>query len=231
MTGQKATGGIDMGERKHANAYYFSVEGETEKWYLEHLQSLINSSEEAEYSVRFIVKIKKDPREMVKACTFINKATINHICDIESNTDEHSKIFRTTLDNMKSACSMGKKVGYALGYSNFAFDLWIALHKSDCNAHLSDRKKYLKYLKDGFKENFISMDEYKEEDNFKRCLKKITLDDVFTAIDRAEKIMANNKSSGYIPVEYKKFTYYTENPSLSVHEIIADILRQCKLIP
>lgn len=219
-----------MGSRKTSISYYFSVEGETEKWYLEHLQSLINSSEKAEYSARFIVKIKKDPREMVKALAFTDKIIINHICDTESNSDEHTKIFRATLDNMKSACSMGKKVSYRLGYSNFAFDLWIALHKVDCNAQLADRKQYLKYLNDGFKEHFISMDEYKEEDNFKRCMEKITLDDVLAAIERAEKIMANSLSSGYKPVEYKKFTYYTENPSLSVHEIIADIFKQCKLL-
>lgn len=219
-----------MGDRKTSISYYFSVEGETEEWYLKYLQSLINNSEKAEHSVRFIIKIKKDPREMVKTLAFTDKITINHICDTESNSDEHTKIFRSTLDKMKSACSMGKKVGYALGYSNFAFDLWIALHKCDCNAQLSDRKQYLSYLNDGFKENFISMDEYKEEDNFKRCLKKITLDDVFAAIERAEKIMANNQSSGYILYEYKKYTYYTENPSLSVHEIIADILKQCKLL-
>lgn len=219
-----------MGSRKTSISYYFSVEGETEKWYLEHLQSLINSSEKAEYSVRFIVKIKKDPREMVKALTFTDKITINHICDIESNSDKHTKIFRATLDNMKSACSMGKKVSYRLGYSNFAFDLWIALHKGDCNAQLADRKQYLKFLQDGFHEPFSSMSEYKKEDNFKRCLKKITLDDVLAAIERAEKIMANNQSSGNEPVEYKKFTYYTENPSLSVHEIIADIFKQCKLL-
>lgn len=219
-----------MGSRKTSISCYFSVEGETEKWYLEHLQSLINSSEKAEYSVRFIVKIKKDPREMVKALTFTDKITINHICDIESNSDEHTKIFLATLDNMKSACSMGKKASYRLGYSNFAFDLWIALHKGDCNAQLADRKQYLKYLNNGFAEQFTSMDEYKEEDNFKRCLEKITFDDVLAAIERAEKIMSNNQSSGYILYEYKKYTYYTENPSLSVHEIIEDILKQCKLI-
>lgn len=220
-----------MGDRKTTISYYFSVEGETEEWYLKYLQSLINNSEKAEYSVKFIIKIKKDPREMVKTLSFTDKITINHICDTESNSEEHTKIFRSTLDKMKSACSMGKKVDYALGYSNFAFDLWIALHKCDCNAQLSDRKQYLSYLNDGFKENFISMDKYKEEDNFKRCLKKITLDDVFAATERAEKIMANNKSRGYKLVEYKKFTYYTENPSLSVHKIIAGILKQCKLFP
>ena len=130
-----------MGSRKTAISYYFSVEGETEKLYFEHLQSLINSSEKAEYSVKFIVKIKKDPREMVKANAFINKVTINHICDVESNSDEHTKIFLSTLDNMKSACSMGKKVSYRLGYSNYAFDLWIALHKGECSTRLADRKQ------------------------------------------------------------------------------------------
>lgn len=219
-----------MVERKHTNVYYFSVEGETEKWYLEHLQSLINSSEKAEYSVRFIVKIKKDPREMVKALAFTDEITINHICDIESNSDEHTKLFRATLDNMKSACSMGKNVRYELGYSNFAFDLWIALHKRECKAPLSDRSQYLKILNSGFTKRFISMDKYKEENNFKRCLEKITLDDVITAIKRAEVIMSNNKLTGYKFIKYGEFTYYTENPSLSVHEIIADILKQCKLI-
>lgn len=220
-----------MGSRKTSKVYYFSVEGETEEWYLKHLQSLINSSEKAGYSVKFIVKIKKDPREMVKAYPFINKTTINHICDTESNSDEHTKIFRTTLDNMRSACSMGKKVSYRLGYSNFAFDLWIALHKGDCNTQLAAGKQYLKYLNSGFKEHFISMNEYKEEDNFNHCLEKIKLEDVFAAIERAEKIMSGNAERGYKPVQYKKFTYYSENPSLSVHEIIADILKQCKLLP
>lgn len=219
-----------MGNRKTSISCYFSVEGETEKWYLEHLQGLINRSDKAEYSVRFIIKIRKDPREMVKTLTITNEATVYHICDTESNSDEHTKLFRATLDNMKSACSMGKKVKYELGYSNFAFDLWITLHKGNCKAQLADRKQYLKYLNNGFAEQFISMDEYKEEDNFKRCLEKITLDDVLNAVKRAEGIMANNQSNGYKLIEYKKFTYYTDNPSLSVHEIIADILKQCKLM-
>lgn len=219
-----------MGKLKTSKSYYFSVEGETEKWYFEHLQNLINSSEMAKHPVKFIIRIRKDPREMVKTLTITNEATVYHVCDTESNSDEHTKLFRATLDNMKSACSMGKKVKYKLGYSNFAFDLWIALHKRDCKAPLSDRKQYLNILNNGFDEHFISMDEYKKEDNFKRCLNKIKLEDVIAAIGMAEEIMAYNKSNGYKPVEYKKFTYYTENPSLSVHEIIADILKQCKLM-
>lgn len=224
-----------MRKRITTKSYFFSVEGETERWYLDHLQRIINNSKRS-IPVKFIIRVKKDPREMVKSYPFDDKTTINHICDIESNSDEHKKIFRQTLDNMESVRLtseelIGKELNYRLGYSNYTFDLWVALHKRDCNAPLSDRKQYLKYLNSGFEEHFSSMDEYKEEDNFKRCMKKITLDNVITAIERAEKIMANNKSNGYKSVEYKKFTYYTENPSLSVHEIIADILRQCELIP
>lgn len=215
-----------MGERKLCKRYYFSVEGDTEEWYLDHLQHLINNCEKSLYNVKFIHDRKKDPCKMVKALSSPNNITINHFCDIESNQEEHKKVFRATLDNMSVACSMGKKISYVLGYSNFAFDLWIVLHKCDCNAPLTDRKQYLKYLNRSFMEHFTSMDEYKEEENFKRCLEKITLDDVLAAIERAEKIMANNQSNGYKPVEYKKFTYYTENPSLSVHEIIEDILKQ-----
>lgn len=225
-----------MSKRIITKSYYFSVEGETERWYLEHLQKIINNSEKTKNKVKFITRVKKDPRDMVKAYPFANKTTINHICDIESNSDEHRKIFRQTLDNMELVCStseeiIGKRLNYRLGYSNFAFDLWIVLHKVECSVQLTDRKQYLKYLNDCFKEHFISMNEYKEEKNLKRCLEKITLDDVIVAIERAEKIMDKNKSSGYKLVEYKNFTYYTENPSLSVHEIIADILKECKLLP
>lgn len=217
--------------RKICKKYYFSVEGDTEEWYLDRLQRLINNCEKSFCDVKLIHDRKKDPCKMVKALSSPNKIIINHFCDIESNQEEHKKNFRSTLDKMRDACEMGKKINYRLGYSNYTFDLWIALHKCDCSAQLADRKQYLKYLNDGFKERFISMDEYKEEKNFKRCMEKITLEDVFAAIDRAEKIMANNKSSGYKLVEYKKFTYYTENPSLSVNEIIGEILKECKLLP
>ncbi len=219
-----------MGSRKTAFSYYFSVEGETEKWYLEHLQNLINSAEKAAYAVKFIIKVQKDPREMVKAYAPIDKITINHLCDTESNDPQHTQLFRKTLENMKAACTMGKKIFYRLGYCNFAFDLWIVLHKVDCYGPLADRRQYLGYLNKGFMQQFTSMDDYKKEAHFRRCLQAITLDDVFTAIQRAEKIMADSQANGQPFITYKKYLYCTENPSLSVHEIITDILKQCRLM-
>lgn len=36
-----------MAKRKPTNKYYFSVEGETEQWYLKWLQDTINNTEKA----------------------------------------------------------------------------------------------------------------------------------------------------------------------------------------
>ena len=38
--------------RKQTLTYYFSVEGETEKWYLDWLQDQINAASEAKYKVK-----------------------------------------------------------------------------------------------------------------------------------------------------------------------------------
>ena len=47
--------------RKEKLTYYFSVEGETEKWYLDWLQDRINESRDAKYTVKLDAKIQKDP--------------------------------------------------------------------------------------------------------------------------------------------------------------------------
>lgn len=62
------------------------------------------------------------------------------------------------------------------------------------------------------------MDEYKHEDNFKRCLSKMNLSNVIDAIERARKIMQKNNENGYRLLEYRGYKYYKENPSLSAWE-------------
>lgn len=37
---------------------------------------------------------------------------------------------------MKAAQNSGKDIKYQLGYSNFTFELWIIVHKTDCNGVL-----------------------------------------------------------------------------------------------
>ena len=75
------------------------------------------------------------------------------------------------------------------------------------------------------------MGEYKIEKKFKNILNKIDIEDVTNAIDRAEKIMSQNQNetSGHLKHLYG-FKYFTENPSLSVHNIIRGILRDVGIL-
>ena len=219
-----------MGNRKSSKKYFFSVEGETEEWYLLWLRDLINSTDHAAYKVSIDCKIEKDPLKRAKGLVNTSKTEIYHFFDYESDEDVHVKRFTDTMDRMKQAMSIGQQIKYKFGYSNFAFDLWIVLHKIDCNRALPHRRGYLAYINRAFGKNFESMDEYKREDNFKGCLNQLTLEDVIRAIERSERIMVRNAENGYILHNYKGFKYYKENPSLAVWEAIKKIMQDCKLI-
>ncbi len=216
-----------MAKFKESKKYYFTVEGETEKWYFEWLQKTINKTETAKFKVDFDCKIQKDPSKRVKSLTIRGKTELYHISDYESNEPIHVKQFINAMDNLKTAKSLGKQIDYKFGYSNFTFDLWIILHKLSCNSSFSHRSQYVKPINDAYNEKFENMDQYKHEDNFKRVLSKLTLDDVISAINRAKAIMKRNQENGYTLQDYKGYKYYKENPSLMVWEPVEKILKDC----
>lgn len=219
-----------MAKRKSAKKYYFSVEGETEQWYLFWLRDLINHTEEAAYKVAIDCKIEKDPLKRIKGLTITSDTEVYHFSDYESDEDRHIKQFTDTMDRMKQAMQLGKDITYKFGYSNYTFDLWIILHKMDCFGPLGHRKQYLFYINRAFKERFESMIEYKREDNFKRCLAQLNIEDVKKAIERSEYIMNQNRQRKYVLQRYKGFTYYKQNPSLAVWEAIKCMLVDCQLM-
>lgn len=217
-----------MSKRKTTKKYYFSVEGETEKWYLEWLKNKIN--EVASCKVTMNIEIQKNPLKMAKKLAITEKTEIWHISDYESNEQIHVNQFRETIDNMKKAMNIGKKIQYKFGYSNFTFDLWIILHKIDCYRAFTHRRNYIHLLNQAYNESFENMDQYKHEDNFKRCLNILSIEDVKSAIKRAYAIMKNNILNGYSIQEYKGYKFYNENPSLELHKIIEKILKDCQLM-
>lgn len=219
-----------MPKRKPTNKYYFSVEGETEQWYLKWLQNLINNTEESVCKVSIDCPVKKDPLKHAKSLIVTRKIEVYHFFDYESDEPVHVQGFQTVMDNMKKAEKLGKQIKYKSGYSNFTFDLWIILHMVNCNASFGHRKQYIIPINRAFGEKFESMDEYKKEDNFKRCLHKMNLSNVINAVERARKIMQWNKENGYVLHQYKGYPYYKENPSLAVWEAIEKILNDCKLL-
>ncbi len=150
--------------------------------------------------------------------------------DYESNDAVHTTQFQRTLDLLKDTSKLGKEIKYHLGYSNFTFELWMVLHKANCNTLLTYRWQYLDPINRAYDENFESLEQYKHEDNFKRVLRKISLPEVKEAIDRSKAIMQRNGENGLVLQQYKGYRYYRENPSLSVWESIEKILKGCELL-
>lgn len=214
--------------KKVCNKYYLSVEGETEKWYFEHLQDLINNSEESQNKVKFDIKINKSITSRAKSISAIFKTDVFHICDYESNEKLHIIQFNKVLDELKNVKKINKNINYKLGYSNFSFDLWIILHKNQQKSTVSHRKQYLKGINKAYNEKFKFIDDYKEEKNFKRLLSKITLEDVITAVKNGNEIRKmNEKNSKDNYRKHGKFEYYTENPDMTVNECVGQILKEC----
>ena len=101
-----------------------------------------------------------------------------------------------------------KKIDYELGYSNFTFELWMVLHKKTCNGSFANRSQYLEPINQAYGEKFEDLAHYKREDNFKRCLSKLSLEDVKSAIGRAQAITENNKAGGKKIITYMGYKYY-----------------------
>lgn len=77
--------------RKTAKRFIFTVEGETEKWYLERLKELINDSEKALNQVSFKITVEKDPLSYAKGVSERGKIKIIHLCDVESEDNRYQK--------------------------------------------------------------------------------------------------------------------------------------------
>ena len=149
-----------MLNRKQTRKYYFSVEGETEQWYLRWLQDIINHTEEAACKVSIDCPVVKNPIKHIKALTVTQKIEVYHFFDYESDEPVHVQRFQDAMDHMKGAERLGKQIKYKSGYSNLTFDLWIVLHMMDCNASYAHRKKYITAINKAFGERFESMEEY-----------------------------------------------------------------------
>lgn len=210
----------------YTKKFVFTVEGETEQWYLEWLRDQINQCESRKYNAAVDAKVQQSPKKFYKNANAKATPVVYHICDVESNEQVHVEKFQNILSEMKEAKTQ-KKITYRLGYSNFAFELWMVLHKRTCNGMLAHRRQYLEHINRAFGESFENLDQYKHEDDFKRCLAKLTLDDVREAIKRADVIMANNVKDGKTLLQYKGYTYYRDNPALTIHDAVRMMFEEC----
>lgn len=215
--------------RKPIQTYYFSVDGQTEVYYLQRLGELINKEPDSVYHVAMKPKVE-NPISYVKKLNVMSRITVTHICDMESNDPVHTAAFKATLAALKKASGQGKTIDYRLGYSNFTFELWMILHKIDCNRSFTHRSQDLVPLNQAFQEQFSELSEYKPEPEFKRILRNISLEDVKHALTRAKTIMRRNQEHGVKLEEYKGYNYYANNPALTIGDAIEQILHDCRLL-
>lgn len=219
-----------MANRKMNARYYFTVEGETEKWYLEWLRDAINADPRSKVKVVCSPKVQKNPVKWAKAKTNLDKsAKVFHVFDFEDEEPIHVKAFKDTLANMKKAGSLGRGFRYVSAYSNLTFELWMVLHKGDSPA-LAHRRQYLKPINDLYGEHFESLDEYKHEANFKRVLGKLTVDDAVTAVGRAETLAKRAEEHGLRKAQHCGYSYYLDNPATDLWIPVKQMLEEGGII-
>lgn len=212
-----------MNERRNIK-YFFSVEGETESLYLEHLKKLILAQDFR--IANPVIRVEKlSPLKVVKKLSLLQSCIITSFFDVEDDTN-HKQHFENILKEMKQAEKLGKSIKYELAYSNIDFELWIILHKKDLFGNVGSKAQYLKSINQIFGTKFEALREYKTERNFSQILSKITLDDVKAAIARAEKITKQRMSEGN-PIRTCGYEWFDKNPALSVHNVVKKILSEC----
>ena len=222
--------------KKESRQFNISVEGiNCEKLYFEHLAILINSSNSNTYNLKIDPK-KMGPLEYAKRNAYkpVDKRRSNkklpyiHIQDIEDYYDDYQRCkFYNLIDDMRTA---EDKFGieYELGYTNYTFELWMLLHVTDMQNPVMNRKKYLTHINKWFNRDFTDLDEFKKAHTFQDILDEyVSLDSVKQAINRAEIIVNNNCEEHKKRETYNKFSFYRDNPDLTIHEVVKLIFEVC----
>ncbi|MCD8119069.1 MAG: RloB family protein [Lachnospiraceae bacterium] len=222
--------------KKETRQIYMSVEGRNcETFYFAHLAELINQSGRNTYNLK-IKSMVESPMSYAKRLAHKPTETMNrsgipyfHIQDVE---DYENEVFRGKFYGIIDEMEKAKKtfhIGYELGYSNYAFDLWMLLHVAgNINYTVTDRHAYLKLINRHFHRKYSRMDEFKKEEEFKKILEEfVTLDSVFQAIENARRIESVNVESGNKQENYKNYKFYHDNPATSVHEVVQMIMELC----
>ena len=212
-------------KRKQTKKYYFSVEGETEKMYLEWLQQRINEESDLKFKISFDIKVEKNPLSMVKSEVILGGENIFHFFDFESPASCHIKARDEIFKKLKEAKSI-KRVNYGPAYSNFCFELWLLLYKKCLRRSFTDRKQYLVEINKIFNKKFEDFREYKHRDNFCSILNALTFQDFLQAIENSELILKDCEENGLSNQKYG-FKFYENNPSTSVGTVLQTILKDC----
>ena len=206
------------------NNSILTCEGETEKWYFEHLRELINSSSDCCMKANYKPEVNKKPIKKAKILTILYETKWYHIMDRESPNKADKIGFVDSLNAFKDIKKIRPKAKLMLGYTNIAFELWLIMHKTDELPQVHTAKNYFKYIQKLYNlQNIECFDAYKQKENFERVLNQISLEDVKNAVMRGIKLEKDNHSCCKVQ-KIRGFEYFEDNPSTSLHNVVKSIL-------
>lgn len=212
---------------KSKYTFYFLVEGQTEKWYLEWLAKQITAASDL-FWADFRIATPVTPDSFVRRMHPPPYSPVYVLLDFESTDPAHEKRFFAQLRAMRGI-SARCGLDFQLGYANYAFELWLILHKIPFTRPIAHRKDYLRPINQAFGTSFQSMPNYKKERNFRRLLQKLSMDDVCRAVARAGEIRERNARDHFPLLTFEGYQYYRHNPSLSVDLVIRDVFTRIGL--
>jgi len=200
----------------YRKTYLCICEGKQETMYLNHVAKLI----------------KDFPRKVVKFNTFedsphrLEKRYENYDSAAVFDFDNNEVEFKRNIEicdslNNKLKPSKRKKARHIYhAYSSMNFDLWLILHKENYNKSVTKNDAYISDVRRIF--GLKPTEDIKKEEGIKKILSQITLDDVKSAIKRAETIRKNK-----VIADSKKIgnTMIYSNPDFSIHEFIKAVLK------
>ena len=94
--------------------YVFTVEGETEAWYLKWLQDQINNYPNRKYKAFIKADVNQSPKNYSKRFTAKSVPQITHLCDVEGKEQDNIDHFKKILSEMKTVKAQ-KGIIYILG--------------------------------------------------------------------------------------------------------------------
>lgn len=206
--------------------FYCSLEGESqEKEYFDRIEELVKASS-SKKQVKFKYNFSSfggDQIEVVKrliagAKFYDNKDTNGKMTAI-FDYDGKDQSF-------KEAINLCDKNNINPAYSNYCFELWLLLHKTDCPGIVTDPSGYNDKTIKAY--NLAPGENLKSQKIMKKIVKQIELDDVFLAISKAKKIEEKCKNTGILIYSGNEPHY--QQPFLKIHSFMEDVFHRVGLM-
>lgn len=195
--------------------YLCLCEGQQEQMYLDHVARLIKDHPKKVVTFNAIVE---SPRQLGKRYENYDAAAL---FDYDHNDLEFQHNVSTCDDLNRKHKSSRQDNGRCIfhAYSSVNFDLWLILHKEDFHRCVMRNDAYIPEVRRIF--GLKSTDDIKNKEVMGRILNQITLEDVRTAIRRADIIRDRKLESDQMKIG-NSIVY--PNPDFSIHEFLKTVL-------